>query len=143
MQFSDFQPAYEEEENKKSLDVLNIWYVAFTRATDMLYILTDVSKEAKESDKWEIKQALESFIHDGERMDEDLYEMTELGEGIHYYGDYGCTKVGDTEPAAAPTFRSSSPIWTSAGTNPSRWCGRKRPPRRRRRARTSMTFYKN
>ena len=102
MQFSDFQPAYEEEENKKSLDVLNIWYVAFTRATDMLYILTDVSKEAKESDKWEIKQALESFIHDGERMDEDLYEMTELGEGIHYYGDYGCTKVGDTEPAAAP-----------------------------------------
>ena len=88
MQFSDFQKEYESEEDKKSLDGLNLWYVDFTRARDMLYILTDISKSSNESEKWEIRQTLERFIQEETRGEENQYEMVELEDGIHYYGDY-------------------------------------------------------
>lgn len=88
MQFSDFQKEYEEEENKKSLDGLNLWYVDFTRARDLLYVLTDVSKSSSDSDKWEIRQALGNFIQEETKGEESRYEIVDMDNNIHYYGDY-------------------------------------------------------
>ena len=60
MEYSDFQQEYEEENTKKELDALNLWYVDFTRARDMLYILTDFPAEAKPDEKKRTKKDTET-----------------------------------------------------------------------------------
>ena len=86
MQFSDFQKEYEEEEKKKSLDGLNLWYVDFTRARDMLYILADFSDGKSKSTvsqddetRLSVKNALKLFLQE--------QDIEKLDDAIYYYGD--------------------------------------------------------
>lgn len=51
---------FEEIKNKVTLDYLNIVYVAFTRASQQLYVITD--KEKKEIDPPSLSNILEQFI---------------------------------------------------------------------------------
>jgi len=84
MQFSYFEEEYEEEEKKKSLDVLNVWYVDFTRARDMLYVLTsfsESSKSSKDEPKVNFLNVLKQFVEN----QEDIHK---IGETIRYYGDF-------------------------------------------------------
>jgi len=117
MQFSDFQKEYEDEENKKGLDGLNLWYVDFTRARDLLYVLTDVSKSSNESDKWEIRQALGRFIQEAAKEEESQYGMVDLENGIHYYGDYEWKNPN--KPEAIPMQESDFQVTSSDMT----FCG--------------------
>lgn len=83
MQYSDFQKEFEEEEDKRNLDGLNLWYVDFTRARDMLYILTDFSKsENKEIEKWDIKKALLQYSGDQQNS------VIAAENNIYYSGDF-------------------------------------------------------
>ncbi|MBR3551254.1 MAG: UvrD-helicase domain-containing protein [Bacteroidales bacterium] len=117
MQFSDFQKEYEEEENKKSLDGLNLWYVDFTRARDLLYALTDVSKSSNESGKWEIRQTLGRFVQEAAKEEESLYGMVDAENGILYYGDYAWKNKGGqmTPPVQKSDFRVTSSDMTFCG----------------------------
>ena len=45
-----FQSAYEEEAILQASDCLNIAYVAFTRATEQLYVMANIAKEPKDAD---------------------------------------------------------------------------------------------
>ncbi len=89
LQFSDFQPEYEEEEDKRQLDVLNLWYVDFTRAKDMLYILTEFPEQSK-SDEYDIKNLLKSFANN-EYTDSQI-EVQKQHETLYYYGDFDWQK---------------------------------------------------
>ena len=83
MQYSDFQKEFEEEEDKRNLDGLNLWYVDFTRARDMLYILTDFSKsDNKEVEKWDVKKALQQYAGDQQNG------VIVAGNNIYYSGDF-------------------------------------------------------
>ena len=93
MQYSDFQEDYEEEEDKKNLDGLNLWYVDFTRAKQMLYILADLSVPQNENDKWNVKRALRYFVNPNEADEnaetegEESYSIDHV-DGTYYYGDH-------------------------------------------------------
>ena len=64
MKYSDFEKEFEEEEKRRELDNLNLWYVDFTRARDMLYILTEFSdNKSASSDNLDIKKALRQYIN--------------------------------------------------------------------------------
>ena len=117
MQFSDFQKEYEEEENKKSLDGLNLWYVDFTRARDLLYVLTDVSKLSSEGDKWEIRQALGNFIQEKTKGEGSRYEIVDMDNNIHYYGDYEWNNPDERGevPIQESDFRVTSSDMTFCG----------------------------
>ena len=87
LQFSDFQAEYEEEEKKKSLDGLNLWYVDFTRARDMLYLLADFSESrSKTADKQDdesqlsIKKALKQYLKEQsiEQSEDFIYSLGDL-----------------------------------------------------------------
>lgn len=62
LKYSDFEQEYEEEEDKRVLDMLNIWYVDFTRARDMLYILTDFPENESQS-KTDVRPQLKQFLN--------------------------------------------------------------------------------
>ena len=86
MQFSDFQVEYEDEEKKRCLDGLNLWYVDFTRARDMLYLLADFTESQSKSGrsqvdtaKLSVKDALKQFLKDR--------EPDNSSDGIYQYGD--------------------------------------------------------
>ena len=86
MQFSDFQAEYEEEEKKRGLDGLNLWYVDFTRARDMLYILADFTesqsnsrKNQPEATKLNVKDTLKQFVKG--------QGINKVCDGIYQYGD--------------------------------------------------------
>ncbi|MBP5497526.1 MAG: UvrD-helicase domain-containing protein [Bacteroidales bacterium] len=86
LQYSDFQQEYEEEEKKKSLDGLNLWYVDFTRARDMLYILADFSEsKSKTTDKPDdetqlsIKKALKLFLN-GQNIESSDVSIYSFGD---------------------------------------------------------------
>jgi ATP-dependent exoDNAse (exonuclease V) beta subunit len=85
MKFSDFQEDYEAEEDKKNLDSLNLWYVDFTRACDVLYLLTDFS-ESKTNEKTDIKKALQQFIENPDN------QIVDNQNHIYYYGDFDWKK---------------------------------------------------
>lgn len=83
MQFSDFQNEYEEEEDKCQLDRLNLWYVDFTRARDMLYVLTEESDGISEKDqKPDVKKIIRQFI------DDHKINVTKTDDSIYSYGDW-------------------------------------------------------
>ena len=94
MEYSEFQPEYEAENAKKELDSLNLWYVDFTRACDMLYILSEFTaeeesdsekkrkKEKKEEKKTDIKSILSSFARDTGN------NLGKTKEAIYYYGNF-------------------------------------------------------
>jgi len=64
MKYSNFEKEFEEEEKRRDLDNLNLWYVDFTRARDMLYILTEFSdSKSASSDNLDIKKALRQYIN--------------------------------------------------------------------------------
>ena len=91
MQFSDFKKEFDEEEEKRSLDSLNLWYVDFTRARDMLYILTNLSEsKSSTSDNFDIKQALRQFVNEGNML-------TKTGDDIYSHGDSNWRKQDDTK----------------------------------------------
>ena len=86
MKYSDFQEDYEAEEDKRNLDSLNLWYVDFTRARDMLYLLAEFpdSKDNNKSDdeKTNIKKALQNFVKSPDNL------ISESQNHIYYYGDF-------------------------------------------------------
>lgn len=97
MEFSDFQAEYEEENTKRELDSLNLWYVDFTRACDMLYILSEFPAEKKAEtennrkktnieenikDKTDIKTILSNFAKDTKN------NLEKTQESIYHYGDF-------------------------------------------------------
>lgn len=101
LQYSDYHIEYEEEEEKRILDGLNLWYVDFTRACDMLYILTEMPDEGSKSttkqnensvegsvevaswdNKPNIKQAIKQFVDNKE------ISIEKNPENIYYYGDF-------------------------------------------------------
>jgi len=87
MQFSDFQAEYTEEEDKRVLDAMNLWYVGFTRACDMLYILAENKETSKESSGGlNIKKGLKKFAEDSTCS---IFKKEGL---IQYYGDFGWQK---------------------------------------------------
>lgn len=73
LKHSDFKQSFEEEEDKRLLDVLNLWYVDFTRARDMLYILTDFP-EKESQNKADVRLYLQQFVGND-------------SENIHYFGN--------------------------------------------------------
>ena len=73
LKYSDFESEYDEEEDKRLLDVLNLWYVDFTRARDMLYILTEFPKNPSQN-KADVRSQLQQFLGDSD-------------EDIHYFGE--------------------------------------------------------
>ena len=92
MKFSDFQEDYDVEEDKKNLDGLNLWYVDFTRACDVLYLLTDFS-ESKTSEKTDIKKALQQFVKNPDNQIID-------NQNHHYYfGDFNWKKQQNASKA--------------------------------------------
>ena len=108
LQYSDFQSAYEEEEKKKSLDGLNLWYVDFTRARDMLYLLADFSEsKSKTADKQNdeaqlsIKKALKLFLN-GQNMEQS-------DDFVYSFGDTGWRNpsVSSAEEPQGADFRVS------------------------------------
>ena len=86
MKYSDFQNDYEAEEDKRNLDNLNLWYVDFTRARDMLYLLAEFpdnkDKKEKEDGKMNIKKALRQFLDKSEN------QITKNQNHIYSYGDF-------------------------------------------------------
>ena len=85
MKFSDFQEDYDAEEDKKNLDSLNLWYVDFTRACDILYLLTDFS-ESKTTEKTDIKKALQQFVKNPDN------QIIDNQNHIYYHGDFNWKK---------------------------------------------------
>ena len=84
LEYSDFQQEYEEEKTKKDLDSLNLWYVDFTRAVDMLYILSDFSSDNSENkdneeQKTNVKKILQQFVTD--------QNLEKTGDSIFCFGD--------------------------------------------------------
>lgn len=95
MQFSDFQNEYEEEEDKCHLDRLNLWYVDFTRARDMLYILTEKSEGFSDKDKKpDIKKTISQFINNQQ------INVVEIEDGVYSFGDFDWQNAQVTEPEA-------------------------------------------
>ena len=108
LQYSDFQQEYEEEEKKKRLDGLNLWYVDFTRARDMLYILADFSEsKSKTTDKPDdetqlsIKKALKLFLNGQniEPIDDSIYSFGDI--------DWHNPSVSNAEEPKGSDFRVS------------------------------------
>lgn len=69
LKYSDFEQEFEEEEDKRLLDVLNLWYVDFTRARDMLYILTTFPERESQNNA-DIRSYLQQFVNES---DENVY----------------------------------------------------------------------
>lgn len=67
LKHSDFEQEYEDEEDKRVLDTLNLWYVDFTRARDMLYILTEFPKNETQN-KADVRSKLEQFINETQNI---------------------------------------------------------------------------
>ncbi len=103
VKFSDFEHEYDEEERKKNLDGLNLWYVDFTRARDMLYILTDFS-ESKTNSSDETKTSLKKVLKQFVETQENIHES---GDTIRYFGDFSwhLTKDEATEKFPKTDFR--------------------------------------
>ena len=92
MKFSDFQQDYDAEEDKKNLDSLNLWYVDFTRACDVLYLLTDFS-ESKTSEKTDIKKALQQFVKNPDN------QIIDNQNHLYYFGDFNWKKQQNASKA--------------------------------------------
>lgn len=90
LQFSDFQSEYEAEEEKRRLDVLNLWYVDFTRAKDMLYILTEFPEKSKSEEK-DIKNLLKSFANN--EYNESEITIQKQHDTLYYFGDFDWQKA--------------------------------------------------
>jgi ATP-dependent exoDNAse (exonuclease V) beta subunit len=90
LQFSDFQTEYEEEEEKRQLDVLNLWYVDFTRAKDMLYILTEFPEKSKSEEK-DIKNLLKSFANNEYQEAEIIIQKQH--DTLFFFGDFDWQKA--------------------------------------------------
>ena len=88
LEYSDFQSGYNEEKSKKELDSLNLWYVDFTRAVDMLYILSDFSsdksedKKEAEEPKTSVKHILRQFVAN------PLNRLEKKEETLYYFGKW-------------------------------------------------------
>ena len=86
LKYSYFQCDYESEENKRKLDNLNLWYVDFTRASDMLYLLVEFPDNndngKKEDEITNIKTALRQFVGNSES------QIINNQNHIFYYGDF-------------------------------------------------------
>ena len=99
MKYSDFQGFYEAEEDKRNLDQLNLWYVDFTRARDMLYLLVEFPEskdnKKKEDEKTNIKNILQKFVKNSENA------ISDNQNHIFHYGDFEWqkpTKASDNQP---------------------------------------------
>ena len=91
MKYSDFQEDYDLEEKKRKLDSLNLWYVDFTRARDMLYILSDFSKkqdpEKESEEKEEVNKDVKTFLM-------DFTTQLPKENDISYHGNFSWVKKG-------------------------------------------------
>ena len=86
VQYSDFKANFDMEEAKRELDILNLWYVDFTRAREMLYILTDFSESKSSTDnKTNIRKVLKTFAGD------KIIDIRQQ-DNIYYFGDFGWRK---------------------------------------------------
>lgn len=95
LKFSAFSNAYEEEESKRLLDVLNLWYVDFTRARDMLYILTEFST-SEPGEKTDVKSLLQLFAHNQYSNTDNIsgqkITIEKNTDGRFYFGDLAWQK---------------------------------------------------
>lgn len=80
MKYSEFGPYYEQEEDDKTLDRLNKWYVDFTRARELLYVVT--TKSAKR-ETLNVQNILTSFV---------LEKFTSINDTVYLFGDATQTK---------------------------------------------------
>lgn len=103
MQYSAFKGYFEDEERKRELDSLNLWYVDFTRARDMLYIISE-SADSEEGDESEtdLKKNIPKEESPEKRKDvksllmEYAKNMDKQGL-ICYYGNFGWRNPEPTE----------------------------------------------
>lgn len=105
MKYSDFQDDYEKEQQKEELDALNLWYVDFTRARDMLYVIADFTEGAKskqsegseeQNGKTNVKKILKEFS-----------ETLKKENDIPYFGDFNWKnqKQPDEPQKSAPPIQ--------------------------------------
>lgn len=94
MKYSDFQDDYEAEEDKRNLDNLNLWYVDFTRARDMLYLLAEFpdskDNKKKEDENTNIKNVLQKFVKNSDNA------IADHQDHIYFYGDFEWQKPTKT-----------------------------------------------
>lgn len=59
---TDYREAYDEEHEAQKVDNLNLFYVAFTRAADHLYVYADVNQSASASDPKTVGDLVRDFV---------------------------------------------------------------------------------
>lgn len=114
MQYSDFHREFEEEEKKRNLDGLNLWYVDFTRARDMLYVLSEFSQDAdKKTEKWDVKRALQKYVEN----QQDIF--FDADNNIYYSGDINWRNPNHCDPVtqSETAFRVTCSKMTFCGNN--------------------------
>ncbi len=97
-----YEPFQKEEQNKRKLDLLNMVYVAFTRASERLYILSGKPAE-KEGTEPSITDLLVGFL-----QSKQIYEA---GINVFTFGDGSLlsSHTGQTEEATLPLGFQSYP----------------------------------
>ena len=99
---------YEEEMERTMLDMLNLAYVAFTRARDKLFVISAKPGEAREGNRPALPQMLRKFL--------DGQESLEGEQGIHSFGEFepAATASGPRQEKGSPFQRVLSRSWTAA-----------------------------
>lgn len=115
MQYSDFQAEYEAEEDKRALDALNLCYVDFTRAVDMLYILVEFPDSSKgDGERMNVKKVLQKFVNANNSENNAPVSMSEEAGGLYYYGDkeWVNPKIMTEDADGKEDFRIDYSDWT-------------------------------
>lgn len=104
LKYSRFARLYEQEKEKTQLDLLNIMYVAMTRPSERLYILTKHDEKGKE--KFDLDYFLSAYIKDQGlwQPEESVYRFGEAGAALH--------KGIEAGEGIDETFQFNSSVWT-------------------------------
>jgi len=118
LQGSSYEELLEEEEKNKDIDNLNKLYVAQTRATDVLYVITSLTKDSeddskkdseddlkkdpkKDSKKISYANALRDYVNETLiSSDEFKFQKDEKDACVFFAGDYDWKKVEGEEKKA-------------------------------------------
>lgn len=93
-----FKPYFDEEQSKKTLDRINLLYVATTRAENALYIFSR-RKAGEESNGW--ASYLKSFCKGASENLDPLYEW---GDVHHRKSDDGKSRSKQNQPARSQSY---------------------------------------
>ncbi|MBS4056359.1 MAG: UvrD-helicase domain-containing protein [Bacteroidales bacterium] len=104
LKYSRFARLHEQEKEKTQLDLMNIIYVAMTRPSERLYILT--KHEEKEKEKFDLNYFLSAYI-----KDQGLWQPDEL---VYRFGEAGADlqKRKVAEEVHDESFHFISSGWT-------------------------------